>query len=61
MRRSKTQQKHRCHWCKEEVSSTKAVTEPRFTDMPELPRGTGVVVCGDDCPRMPNDAKVSYR
>ncbi len=61
MKRSKLKWEPRCHWCKADLTSTKKKTTPAFSDWPELPAGTGVVVCGTKCPERPPGAPVGTK
>jgi len=47
-----------CTWCRGSVISTNKKTLPRFTKFPQLPTGTGVVVCGSRCKERPEGAPV---
>lgn len=52
-----------CHWCKEPIRGHGPMnkTTPQFSDWPQLSAGTGVVVCGENCPARPVGAPVGAR
>ena len=58
MKRSNTKMEMICHWCKRDILTTNKKTIPAFSDWPQLPAGTGVVVCGSRCPKKPEGAPV---
>jgi hypothetical protein len=49
--------KYLCHWCRQEISRS----NPYRTLENSIKRGTGWAVCGDDCPKKPEGAKVFAR
>lgn len=64
MRRSRTPFEPRCHWCKRPLVSSHRRpirAHPRYTDFPDLPAGTGVLVCGAACPQRPAGAVAGTR
>jgi len=47
-----------CTWCKHPVATFNAKTLPHYTDHPNLPVGTLVIVCGPRCKSRPEGAPV---
>lgn len=64
MKRSRVPAEPICHWCKQDLPGrvlSRWLTSPAFTDWPGLPSGTGVPVCGPNCPQRPGSAPVGTR
>lgn len=49
-----------CHWCHRPCLGILRTT-PAYTRYPNLPAGTGVIVCGASCPDRPDGAPVGER